>query len=90
MRGFLVFWQRKVQLLSPDKQTFEVEWDVAMRSTVVKQMLEGRFVLAFVHKLILSDSTGLSRHAMLSASRGWGAPSAVSARVSPAFSAPSV
>ena len=33
--------QRKVQLLSPDKQTFEVEWDVAMRSTVVKQMLEG-------------------------------------------------
>jgi len=31
---------RKVQLLSPDKQTFEVEWDVAMRSTVVKQMLE--------------------------------------------------
>lgn len=38
----LVFLQRKVQLLSPDKQTFEVEWDVAMRSTVVKQMLEGR------------------------------------------------
>jgi hypothetical protein len=52
----LVFLQRKVQLLSPDKQTFEVEWDVAMRSTVVKQMLEGRFVLAFVHKLILSDT----------------------------------
>jgi hypothetical protein len=52
----LVFLQRKVQLLSPDKQTFEVEWDVAMRSTVVKQMLEGRFVLAFVHRLILSDT----------------------------------
>ena len=34
--------QRKVQLLSPDKQTFEVEWDVAMRSAVVKQMLEGK------------------------------------------------
>lgn len=51
-----VFLQRKVQLLSPDKQTFEVEWDVAMRSTVVKQMLEGRFVLAFVHKLILSNT----------------------------------
>ena len=43
----LVFLQRKVQLLSPDKQTFEVEWDVAMRSTVVKQMLEGRFVRLF-------------------------------------------
>jgi len=53
--GFKGFWRRanaaaeeqgdrmstrKVQLLSPDKQTFEVEWDVAMRSTVVKQMLE--------------------------------------------------
>ena len=37
--------QRKVQLLSPDKQTFEVEWDVAMRSTVVKQMLEGASLL---------------------------------------------
>lgn len=33
--------QRMVTLLSPDKQTFQVPWDVAMRSTVVKQMLEG-------------------------------------------------
>mmetsp|Transcript_38827 Transcript_38827/g.91843 ORF Transcript_38827/g.91843 Transcript_38827/m.91843 type:complete len:167 (-) Transcript_38827:56-556(-) len=32
--------QRMVTLLSPDKQTFQVPWDVAMRSTVVKQMLE--------------------------------------------------
>ena len=42
--GSLFGLQRTVQLLSPDKQTFEVEWDVAMRSTVVKQMLEGQCV----------------------------------------------
>jgi hypothetical protein len=42
------FLQRKVQLLSPDKQTFEVEWDVAMRSTVIKQMLEGEGFLVFL------------------------------------------
>mmetsp|Transcript_36346 Transcript_36346/g.81936 ORF Transcript_36346/g.81936 Transcript_36346/m.81936 type:complete len:169 (-) Transcript_36346:166-672(-) len=32
--------KRMVTLLSPDKQTFQVPWDVAMRSTVIKQMLE--------------------------------------------------
>jgi len=31
---------RMVILQSSDKQTFVVEWDVAMRSTVVKQMIE--------------------------------------------------
>jgi hypothetical protein len=45
--------QRKVQLLSPDKQTFEVEWDVAMRSTVVKQMLEGQCVSLSLSLLLL-------------------------------------
>ena len=32
-----------VCLQSPDKATFFVPWEVAMRSTVVKQMLEGEF-----------------------------------------------
>jgi hypothetical protein len=42
--GWLVLLrQRMVTLLSPDKQSFQVPWDVAMRSTVVKQMLEGKF-----------------------------------------------
>ena len=48
--------QRKVQLLSPDKQTFEVEWDVAMRSTVVKQMLEGAFRPARTHVFLATTA----------------------------------
>jgi hypothetical protein len=42
-----MYMQRMVCLQSPDKATFFVPWEVAMRSTVVKQMLEGDFVFNF-------------------------------------------